>query len=260
MAGRKHLIKTIPATSAKGPAAERPITRPKTAFQPSQAPNYNYGPPYWKGGYVQHYGPPPFFPVPPGVPPHRRHQSAISQRRSRELHPGDRFNSDEKGSPKERKRDTPRAPPVSRSDLSDDEPQKWVDEFNTLFSMIRGFCVQYFHHLPPVEGDLKSRIQEQANGYLWGYICNIAANGQEGSRGEYALRLLNSPSARAYFFQRLVFQYVFTAMMSAQAWADYSTDLGEKLRTIELELQSLDGEFNTHNRMTPFLLPVSLTS
>ncbi|KAK3304018.1 uncharacterized protein B0T15DRAFT_399437 [Chaetomium strumarium] len=229
---------TRPKT-AQPAAAERPgNNRPKTAQPPSNAmpaSYWNYGPPWFRGGYVQHYGPPPFFPLPANNPPLQRKKSvADTSGSSLDLHPGDRFNTDGKGSPKERKRDTPRAV------LSDPETVKWADEFNTLFSMIRGFCVQYFQQLPPVEGDLKARLQKQTDGYLWGFISNLAAHDQEASRGKYVLRLLNSPGARTYFLQRLIFQYVFTAMMSVQAWADYSTDCGDKLRATERELDAID--------------------
>ncbi|KAK4239051.1 hypothetical protein C8A03DRAFT_32906 [Achaetomium macrosporum] len=209
---------------------------------------------YYAGGpyaYHQYQAVPPFLPgAAMHAGPHQRHQSAAtsaSSRHSIELRPGDRFNVDEKGSPKERKRDTPR--PVQRTDPEDPEALKWAEEFNTLFSMIRGFCVQYFHDLPAIDGDWKARIQAQVNGYLWDYVCRICANDQESARGEHALHLLKDRRSRPYIIQRLIFQYIFTSMLAPKAWSDYSKDSDEKLERLEKELQTIDPS-KTHERQT----------
>ncbi|KAK4155058.1 hypothetical protein C8A00DRAFT_42288 [Chaetomidium leptoderma] len=146
--------------------------------------------------------------------------------------------STETGSPKERKRNTPRT--LVRADLEDADSLKWADEFQSLFALVYGFCASYFHELPQINTDWKGHIRTEANGELWEYICRICQTSQEQERGEHALRLLKDRDSRPYLLQRLILQHIIVFICSYEGWKDYSEDVDDEMEKLDGDLKKID--------------------
>jgi hypothetical protein len=147
----------------------------------------------------------------------------------------------ETGSPKERKRATPRS--IVRPDLEGSDSQKWADEFQSLFALIYGFCASYFHELPVLDEEWMNHVRGEANGELWDYVCKICCQTtHESDQSEYALRLLKDRDSRPYLMQRLILQHILIFVCGYEGWKDYSVDADEEMEKLDKDLKRMDRE------------------
>ncbi|KAL2020778.1 hypothetical protein VTK56DRAFT_7976 [Thermocarpiscus australiensis] len=116
----------------------------------------------------------------------------------------------------------------------------WADEFQALFSQVSGFCANYFRYLPDFEGDLKTRLQSEANGKIWEYMVNVCYPGLEHERAVRALFFAQDDMTRPYFLQRLIIQHMLLFMFEPEGWQDYSVDVDQELAKLSERLRTTD--------------------
>ena len=126
--------------------------------------------------------------------------------------------------------------------ISDKDVHMWAGEFQTLFSLINGFCNTYFRELPCLNDDLRNRLQKEAKGALWDYVCKVCHTlpGSSQSNGERALRLLHDRVARPYLMERLILQHIVNSIFHYEGWNDYSDDVDAEMARIHRDLKFIE--------------------
>lgn len=117
---------------------------------------------------------------------------------------------------------------------------QWRENFSKVFSMVHGWCSTYAS-----EGKTEEAAMVQTRApKLWEFMTDILYPGRPESGAAHAKHLLREPTARVYFVQRILLQYIVNNIFAVDGWFDFRVDVDAKLKGLSERLENTEREFN----------------